>query len=76
MNKMTVDEAGRKGGKARTDRKVEAARRNAQLSEGRPRKALSELTCTCDGGDSVDHKSTCPRGRAIRRRLGKGQPLD
>jgi len=34
-------------------------------------KPLSEFPCTCGGGAGTrreDHKSTCPRGAAIRRR--------
>lgn len=29
---------------------------------------LSEIACTCRGGDTIVHASTCPRGKAIRAR--------
>ncbi len=53
----------------------EASRRNGRLG-GRPSgsvKPLSEIPCNCDGGNTMEHKSTCPRGRAIRRRKASAQ---
>ncbi len=44
---------------------------------GRPSgtlKPLSEITCNC-GGEGLNHKSSCPRGRAIRRRQAQGMKL-
>jgi hypothetical protein len=77
QKRMTVDEAGRLGGSVRSERKAEAARQNAKLSEGRPRKPLSDIACNCGAGDTVTgHKAVCLRGRAIKRREQKGQPLE
>jgi hypothetical protein len=56
----------------------QAASRENGTKGGRPRgsvKPLSELQCTC-GGEGLDHKTTCPRGRAIRRRQAQGLPLE
>ena len=64
-------EAGRIRGRIKTERKSEAARVNG-LKGGRPLTPLSEILCIC--GDGVtEHKSLCPRGRAIRRRAAKVQ---
>lgn len=75
---VTVAEAGRKGGKAKTERKAESSRRNGMLGGSSPR-PLVDISCTCGRGDSENigegHPTTCPRGRAIRRRKEKGQPL-
>ena len=74
---ITVDEAGRRGGQSKSEKKAEAARRNSQLSEGRPRKALADIACNCGAEMAVEgHKALCPRGRAIKRRTANGQPLD
>ena len=54
-------------GSIRTPKKAEASRRNGRLYGGRPPKPLEENPCDC-GGEGMSHKSTCPRGRAIRRR--------
>lgn len=61
-------------GSARTERKAAASRANGKLG-GRSLKPLLEIQCTCGGGDSLDHKTTCPRGRVIRYRQKKGLPL-
>ena len=37
------------------------------MAHGREAVPLDQLACTC-GGEGLNHKSTCPRGRAIRRR--------
>jgi hypothetical protein len=58
-------------GQARTERKLEAVRANLlkiRRKRGPKPKPLSELKCNCDGGDTLNHKSYCPRGRAIRQR--------
>lgn len=62
-------EIGRKGGSSTSDKKRAAAAQNAQKA-GRPSLLIELIPCTCGGqGQDIDsHKSTCPRGRAIRRR--------
>lgn len=73
---MSVSEAGRIGGSARTERKAAAARENAKLG-GRPFTPLAEIECTCGKGPGLEsHKATCKRARAIKRRLAKGVPLE
>jgi hypothetical protein len=55
----------------------EAARKNGAKG-GRPAgsvKPLADFACTC-GGEGLDHKTSCPRGRAIRRRQTQGLPLE
>ena len=69
-------EAARLMGQASSERKKAAARANAQHPRNRPVKPLAEIPCSCEAGDSLEgHKSTCLRGRAIKRRREKGQPL-
>ena len=52
----------------------------ANIAAHRPiAKPLLELNCTCTGGEvftAEAHTSRCPRGRAIRRRVAAGQPLE
>ena len=67
-------------GSIRSPKKEAASRRNGQMyggGEGRPPRPLMEYPCTCGRGAVLDtsHPTTCPRGRAIRRRLDKGKPL-
>jgi hypothetical protein len=63
-------------GSARTPAKVAAARENvAKARSLRGFKPLADIPCNCGAGDSLEHKSTCPRGRTIRRRRKLGQPL-
>lgn len=45
--------------------------RLAPPGPGRTPLPLEQIRCTC-GGDGLDHKSTCPRGQAIRRRRNAG----
>jgi hypothetical protein len=61
-------------GSRRSERKAESSRRNS-LKTRFQSKPLHELECTC-GKCPDDPKTYCPRGRAIRRRLAKGQPLE
>ena len=67
-------EATRLLGRARTEAKARAARENIRLAPKKPFKRLEDIPCTC-GGQGLEHKSTCPRGRTIRRRRKLGQPL-
>lgn len=67
-------EAARRLGMARTEAKARAARENIKLAPKKPFKPLETIPCTC-GGVGLEHKSTCPRGRTIRRRRKLGQPL-
>jgi hypothetical protein len=64
-------EAARRMGQARTPEKARAVRENGRKG-GRPQKPLDEIACTCRG-EGLDHSSTCPRGRAIRRRTNAEQ---
>jgi hypothetical protein len=68
-------QAARLLGKASTPAKVAAARENIKLAPKKPLKRLADIPCTCGAGDSLEHKSTCARGRTIRRRRKLGQPL-
>lgn len=67
-------EAARLLGMARSERKAAASRANGAKSRGRrPLKPLPEFPCTCGRGESIEgHPTTCPRGRAIRRRQKAG----
>lgn len=50
-----------------------ASRQNGKKG-GRPRgdlKSLDAIECTCGVSDADAHKSTCLRGRAIRRRAAQ-----
>lgn len=66
--------AGRLLGMVKSDRKAEAARENGKKG-GKECKPLAEIACTCGHGDSLEHPTTCPRGRVIRYRIKKGLPL-
>ncbi len=72
--KTLRSEAARLLGNARTEKKAAAARENARKPKPRALRPLESIPCTC-GGNGLEHKSTCPRGRAIRRRQKLGQPL-
>ena len=61
-------------GRIRTPKKAAASRTNGRLYGGRPQKPLAEIPCTCGRGEAMDgHPTTCPRGRAIRRRQKAGK---
>jgi len=60
-------------GSIKTAKKAEASRQNGRLHGGRPLQPLAEIPCTCGAGESLTHKSTCARGRAIRRRQKAGK---
>ncbi len=69
-------EAARRLGAARTPRKAASSSENlARARSLRGFKPLADIPCTCGAGDSLEHRSTCPRGRTIRRRRKLGQPL-
>jgi hypothetical protein len=61
-------------GSARTERKAASSRENGKLG-GRNLKPLAAIECTCGGGDTLNHKTTCPRGRVIRYRQKNGLPM-
>ncbi len=74
-------EAARLLGAATSERKRQTSAENGRKSvqaenNGRPRRPLSEIPCTCGRGEALEgHPTTCARGRAIRRRQKAGQPL-
>ena len=76
-----LKQAGRIMQKVRSPKKAAAARENGKAG-GRPVgsvKPLLEIPCNCKGGDSLTveaHPTSCPRGRAIRRRIKENKPLD
>lgn len=59
-------------GKSKSEKKLAALAENrkATLFKAKP---LSELPCNCGAVADDAHKSTCPRGRAYRRRLKQAQ---
>ena len=69
----TASEAARALGSIRTEKKAAASRENGKLGR-RPLKPLDTIACNC-GGEGLNHKSTCPRGRRIRQRKRTGLPL-
>lgn len=70
MVDMTIKEVGRRGGSVKSDSKTRTARENGRLG-GRPQKPLIDIECTCGASlFMAGHKSTCLRGRAIKRREG------
>jgi hypothetical protein len=72
-------EAARLMGSARTPEKIQKALQNlaarpADKLGGRKPKALAEIPCTCEAGDSREgHRWNCPRGQAIKRRQKAGE---
>lgn len=68
-----ISEAARLMGAITTERKRASSAANGWLvrNPGRKLAPLETLDCTC-GGDGLDHRSYCPRGRAIRRRQKAG----
>lgn len=75
-------EAARLLGSIRTEKKIAATAevgRRYGNRDGRPRKSLSEVECTCTAGPDApheSHKSYCLRGQAVKRRQAKGLPLE
>ena len=71
----TRADAGKLGGMVRSDAKARQSRLNG-LRGGKKLKALAEIECNCGANELTSgHKATCLRGRAIKRRIAKGQPL-
>jgi hypothetical protein len=69
-----ISEAMRLLGSRTSEKKRAAVAQNNAATRFKP-KPLNQLECIC--GKCPDHpKSHCPRGRAIRRRLAAGQPLN
>lgn len=69
-------EAARLLGMSTSERKKATSAANGRLSKsgGRPPLPLSEIPCNCGRGEAMEgHPTTCPRGRAIRRRQKAGQ---
>lgn len=78
---MPLSEAARAMGQVKSEAKTKAARKNAtrpRPNARKPRpnalKKLADIKCTCTGS-GLEHRSYCPRGRAIRYRQARGLPL-
>jgi hypothetical protein len=70
---ISASEAAAALGRIKSEKKAAAARENGKKGGG-VIKRLETIPCTC-GGEGLQHKSTCPRGRRIRDRQRKGLPL-
>jgi len=66
---ITASEAAAALGRIKTEKKAKQARENGKLG-GRPLKRLEDIPCNC-GGQGLEHRSACPRGRIIRQRQKK-----
>lgn len=62
-------------GRIRSPRKAASSAENGRLYGGKKVGPLAEINCTCGRGESLEHPTTCPRGRVIRYRQKKGLPL-
>jgi hypothetical protein len=65
-------------GSRTSEKKRKTSAANVARTQFKPRPLL-ELACSCGGGGVLAveaHKTTCPRGRALRRRVAAGQPLE
>lgn len=67
-----IREAMKELGKSRSEKKLTALAANRPQG---PRKPLKAIECNCGRGDTLIHKSRCPRGRAIKYRQSHGLPL-
>jgi hypothetical protein len=65
--------AARALGSVKTEKKAAASRENGKKGGGQI-KPLEKIACNC-GAEGLEHRSTCPRGRAIRYRRKKGLPM-
>lgn len=70
----TIQEVMRHLGSRTSEAKAKSAAENGRATRF-TLKPLEQLDCTC-GGQGLDHKSYCPRGRSIRYRQKKGLPLE
>ena len=71
---LSASEGARALGRIKTEKKAESSRRNGKEHGGRPLLPLSSIECNCGAGDNLEgHKSTCMRGRAIKRRKAAGK---
>jgi len=70
---VAFSEAARALGSIRTEKKAASSRENGKKGGGQL-KPLDTIPCDC-GGDGLQHKSTCPRGRRISQRRRTGLPL-
>jgi hypothetical protein len=70
---ITATEASQVLNQIRTEKRAAASRENGKKG-GPPLKPLESIPCNC-GGERLEHRSTCPRGRRIRTRRRAGLPL-
>jgi hypothetical protein len=71
---VTASEAARALGRIRTEKKARSSRENGKKGGGQI-KPLASIVCNCGAGDSLEHLTTCPRGRVIRYRTKQGLPM-
>lgn len=73
LSEETIQEAlreiMRRRGCVTSERKAASSRENGRRGGHAPW-PLEKIPCTC-GGEGLDHPTTCPRGRTIRRREKK-----
>ena len=70
---ITQSEAAAALGRIKSEKKAASSRENGKKG-GSQLKPLASIPCSC-GGEGLEHKSTCPRGRRIRVRQRTGLPL-
>jgi hypothetical protein len=79
---VSASDAARALGSIKTARKSKSSAQNvkrAHDARSAQRKKLSDIPCTCSGGDSTtrtDHAGTCARYHAIRYREMRGLPME
>lgn len=66
-------------GSIRSEKKAASSAKNGALAPpgpGRSPAPLFSLACSCGAGDVTEgHKTSCPRGQAVKRRQREGRDL-
>ena len=66
-------------GSIRSEKKAASSAKNGALAPpgpGRAPAALFSLACSCGAGDTTEgHKTSCPRGQAVKRREKEGRDV-